>query len=59
MRKSEFGRESYGRSKLVLPIGRGGVEIQAYPHFPFCPDLLSSGTSCSASMVPGTHILGP
>ena len=59
MRKSEFGRESYGRPKLVLPIGRGGAEIRAYPHFPFCLYLLSSGMSCLASIVPRTHILGP
>ena len=59
MRKSEFGRESLGHPKLALLIGKGGAEIQAYPHFPFCPDLLSFGTPCLASMVPRTHILGP
>ena len=59
MHKSEFGRESYGRPKLTLPIRKGGVEIHAYPRFPFFLDLISFGMLCSASMVPGTHILGP
>ena len=59
MSKSEFRRESYGHSKLALPIRKGGAEIRAYPRFPFCPNLISSGMSCLDSMVPGTHILGP
>ena len=59
MGKSKLRRESYGRPKLALPIHRGGAEIRAYPRFPICPNLLSSGMLCSASMVPGTLILGP
>ena len=59
MRKSKFGRESYGCPKLALSIRRGGAEIRAYPHFPFCLDLLNFGTRRSALMVLGTHILGP
>ena len=38
---------------------QGCAEIRAHTRFPFCPYLLSSGTPCSASVVPGTHILGP
>ena len=59
MGKSKFGWESYGRLKLALPIRRGGAKIRAYPCFPICPNLLSYGMPCSASMAPGTHILGP
>ena len=59
MYKSDFGRESYGCLKLALPISKGGVEMPTYPHFLFCPNLFSSRTSCPASMVMGTHILGP
>ena len=59
MHKSEFGRENYGRSKLMLLIRKGGTEIWAYPRFPLCPDFLSSRTPCSALMVLGTYILCP
>ena len=59
MHKSEFGWESYGHPKLVLPISKGGAEMRSYPCFPLCLDFLSSGTLCSSSMVLGTHIPGP
>ena len=59
MYKSKFGWESYGRSKLALPIRKGGAEIRVYPHFLFYPDFLSSGTLCSTSIVLGTDIIGP
>ena len=37
MLKFEFGRESYGHSKLALLICKGGAKIRAYPPFSIQP----------------------
>ena len=46
-------------SEVDAADSQGCAEIRAHPRFPFCPDFLNYGTSCSASMVPGTNIFSP